>query len=847
MRLTSAIFALAAATLSLASDPSDCSTTSKEKTGSDFQLTEQADNANVVSLSKIFTAAGKKVSVADVFNDGNHQMTTDSSGRKLWQHTSDFNDEDTTKWVPQGITSTADALDVGTYEGINGWIVSWHRDDDKSVRVTFVNRADDTYRHALLVYPHASDDFREVPVHAGGIMWYGNTLWVVDTYNGIRVFDLTNIWQVGNGDNVGKVSSGVYSAAGYKYVIPQIRWYKWSSSFEFRHSYMALDRTTTPDSLIVGEYQTSTSDPIRLVRYELDYTTRRLKTDSSGVSKAIWAYCVNIERMQGAVSANGKFYLSRSNGASKGDLWAWVPGGAAKQNSGFYPRSPEDLSYDQRNGGRLYTVTEAEGVRYIINSAVSKPSSWAGIGLLSLGFVALLYVVEKKFFAQCLPKGVPFIREPLVATRFSLKTRWAYITDCANLHKEAYENAIIIPGVGFRNELILPPSSYKWINTYADDRLSASHAFAEYDQIAHSLGNDVFIKDPWQGTTVKNDLNPSLDNLMDALNDEVGVAFDAYLDSTPGEWVEGNIMDVMKRVIAQADSRFTVGLPLCRNQEYLQTSVDINEQFITTAGTGLASPGVLRPIYDQRLEYLKRPRTDADPNEPRDHFQIMLRYVQRERPHEFGNFWNITTRVATANFGSMHQSAFMMTNLILNILSSDKEFNTVCVLREELERVAHSDGNPGTWTKAKMANIVRGDSMQRETLRLNTFGGRGCTSSVLSYAPQTSESKYEQAIKFDPFRFSRIREQQVGKEGGPPLTFVSTSLDYLPFSNGRHACPGRFLIDFEIKMAMANLFGNYDVELPTEYKGERPPTVWLTEAQFPPMDARMRVRRREKV
>ncbi|KAL0468077.1 hypothetical protein QR685DRAFT_356738 [Neurospora intermedia] len=370
--------ALASATLSLASsnDPNDCSTTtSKEKSGSDFKLTEQADNVNVASLSKIFSAAGKKViSVADVFNDGNHQMTTDSSGRKLWQHTSDFNDENTTKWVPQGITSTADALDAGTYEGINGWIVSWHRDDDKSVRVTFVNRAQDTYRHALLVYPHASDDFREVPVHAGGIMWYGNTLWVLDTYNGIRVFDLTNIWQVGPGDDVGKVSSGGYSAAGYKYVIPQIRWYKWSSPFKFRHSYMALDRTTTPDSLIVGEYQTSTSDPIRLARYELDYTTRRLKTDSSGVSKAVWAYCVNIERMQGAVSANGKFYLSRSNGASKGDLWAWVPGGAAKKNAGFYPRSPEDMSYDKRNGGRLYTVTEAEGVRYIIDSPINSVS-----------------------------------------------------------------------------------------------------------------------------------------------------------------------------------------------------------------------------------------------------------------------------------------------------------------------------------------------------------------------------------------------------------------------------------------------------------------------------------------
>ena len=95
--------------------------------------------------------------------------------------------------------------------------------------------------------------------------------------------------------------------------------------------------------------------------------------------------------------------------------------------------------------------------------------------------------------------------------------------------------------------------------------MSACHAFAEYDQIAHSLGNDIYLKDPWQGTTVKSELTPSLDNLMDALNEEVGVAFDTYLGNTPGEWVEVNIYKVMQMVIAQANSRFTVGLPLCKS------------------------------------------------------------------------------------------------------------------------------------------------------------------------------------------------------------------------------------------------------------------------------------------
>ncbi|KAK3301843.1 uncharacterized protein B0T15DRAFT_405427 [Chaetomium strumarium] len=370
MRFSSAIFAAAAAFLvpgSLAADPNNCNTKDKARNGADFVLVEQADSAHVASLSKVL----KRVNVSDVFRDGNHKMTTDSAGRKRWQQTADFNDMDTAKWIPQGISSTADAAAGGTYEGKDGWLVSWHRDDDKSVRVTFVDRANDKYRHALLVYPHAADNFREVPIHAGGIAWYGDKLYVVDTSKGIRVFDLANIWQVGSGDAVGKTGSK-YSAAGYKYVIPQIRWYKWTSTFPFRFSWISLDRTTTPNQLLVGEYQTdTTAKPVRMAKFDLDSKTGRLKTEGK-TAKAAWAYCVGIEQMQGAVSANGKIYISRSQGAKAGDMFGWVPGKAAYKNAGFFPRSPEDLSYDKRRGGRVYGLTEHAGQRYVIDSAASK-------------------------------------------------------------------------------------------------------------------------------------------------------------------------------------------------------------------------------------------------------------------------------------------------------------------------------------------------------------------------------------------------------------------------------------------------------------------------------------------
>ncbi|GAB1317735.1 Anchored cell wall protein 12 [Madurella fahalii] len=349
-------------------DPYNCNGTVKERDGADFILVEQADNKNVASLAKIFAAMGKNVSVAHVFNDGNHQMTTDLAGRKHWEELPDYDDANTKKWMPQGVTGTWDALDVGTYEGKDGWLVSWYTGSDDSVRISFVDKSNDKYRNALLVYPHAADDFREVPIHAGGIVWYGNTLWAVDTNNGIRVFDMSNIWQVTTGDNVGKNSDGSYSARGYKYVIPQIRWYKWSGTKPFRHSYVALDRTTTPDSLIVGEYQSdSDAVPVRVVRYPLDYTTRRLRAGSDGkTTTASWAYCLNIDSIQGIVSVDGKFYISSSNGEDgDGDLFAWRPGSLANKNTGFFPPGPEDLTYDKRNG-KIYTATEHPGKRYIV-------------------------------------------------------------------------------------------------------------------------------------------------------------------------------------------------------------------------------------------------------------------------------------------------------------------------------------------------------------------------------------------------------------------------------------------------------------------------------------------------
>lgn len=145
------------------------------------------------------------------------------------------------------------------------------------------------------------------------------------------------------------------------------RWYKWSSPFDFWFSYISLDRTDpSQHTLLVGEFRRNTSVPVRMVKYPLNDTTGRLRMDGK-TTKAKWAYCVDIERVQGAVSANGRFYISRSNGADHGDMFGWVPGNFAYKNADFFPESPEDLSYDKRRGGRVYGLTENRGKRFIMD------------------------------------------------------------------------------------------------------------------------------------------------------------------------------------------------------------------------------------------------------------------------------------------------------------------------------------------------------------------------------------------------------------------------------------------------------------------------------------------------
>ena len=281
---------------------------------------------------------------------------------------------------------------------------------------------------------------------------------------------------------------------------------------------------------------------------------------------------------------------------------------------------------------------------------------------------------------------------------------------------------------------------------------------------------------------------------------------------------------------------------------------------------GLASMSeYVIPLWTQRVEALQGRNHKDHTNDALNHVQMMVRFVTMHRPQELHDHALITKRIAGNNFGSMHQTTIQSINILLNILASDAEYNTIALLREELDRVfGPGDLDVGNWKKTQLAQLVRADSVIRETMRTNSFGNRAIFRQVLVdnlYTPQghhlargtnvsfisrgahmNTATYGPSARKFDPFRFSRVRE--AASTAAANVAFVTTGPDFLPFGHGRHSCPGRFIADFELKMMMACVLRNYDLRLSGEYGGRRPENVWHAEALYPPENVKILVRRR---
>lgn len=351
----------------------------------------QFDAVNTALVSTLGTAP-----VHTVMDNANHDRTALPSSFSIGGLSGGFrfdsgDNSDCTNY-PQGITTSRDAVGTansGNYDGHQLVVVSWYTKDScdgdqERSRITLVDwdaTYPNQYRKVLLVEPTgtaAVPNFKDIPIHAGGVSWYGDYLYVADTGRGMRVFDMRKILKTNTGgtaDQIGRQSSGVYYAHNYAYALPQIGTITSSttSGTNLAWSTISLDRVSK--SMVMTEYTCSSgctaypNRPSRAIRYPFasGATTFAASTTASQALQLPW-YNLN-----GVASHNGRWWF---NSSGQKQLYYWTPTAGATTFS--WVSSGESISYweDDTNPDLLWTLQEGAGSRNVF--AVGQASYGGG-------------------------------------------------------------------------------------------------------------------------------------------------------------------------------------------------------------------------------------------------------------------------------------------------------------------------------------------------------------------------------------------------------------------------------------------------------------------------------------
>ncbi len=333
-------------------------------------------------------ATGGRVGLAGVVADLDRTATlAHGLGPAVsWAFAPDREDTASKRWWPQGITSSADGGPAGVPDGRALVVTTAYSKDlggqHHGARITVVDVSDPArlrYRHVLLVVASVDQagqvSLSPVRAHAGGIVWRGPVVHVAATGKGLHTFRLDDIVAVGEGpDLLGPVPGGGLAAYGHRYVLPLAMTHTARTAEgteRLRYSFLSLSRDRGPDGLsaapteiLAGEYGRG-AQSMRFFRYPVDPSTGLFGCDEAGVSRPHLLHDGGVARMQGAVTVDGRTYVSTSAGLrGRGSLWAGEPGSLTRY-ARTLPPGPEDLCY-WPGRDQLLTVTEYPGRRFVL-------------------------------------------------------------------------------------------------------------------------------------------------------------------------------------------------------------------------------------------------------------------------------------------------------------------------------------------------------------------------------------------------------------------------------------------------------------------------------------------------
>jgi len=420
---------------------------------------------------------------------------------------------------------------------------------------------------------------------------------------------------------------------------------------------------------------------------------------------------------------------------------------------------------------------------------------------------------------------------------------------------------VIVTGPGLVNELSKAP----------DDELSISESLKTFLQLPYTMGGTLN-DNSYHVPVMRAFFTRNLDRIYPSLRDEVVAAFNEHLIQKDDEWMAFAAFSSTTQMVARNANRVLVGLPLCRDPEYLALVRGFAGNVMKCAAIINLFPVVLQPIVGRLTSTVEqsvacgakhlgpiiqeRLRLQEEhggnwSDKPVDYLQSLL---DAATPDEL-SVPALTRRILSINFAGIFGASMAFTTALYRLAASPDEY--LHPLREEVDAVIAEHG----WTKAATQHMHKVDSFIRESLRVSggglilmtrravkdftfsdgTFVPAGTYVSASGSATHHDEELYPNADVFDPWRFANMRTE--GSDAGATHVLASTSVDYFVFGHGRHACAGRAFAATEMKTMLAHIVSSYDVKM--EQEGVFPASTKIGTASLPSTTARVMFRKRQ--
>ncbi|KAK8016790.1 cytochrome P450 [Apiospora rasikravindrae] len=521
--------------------------------------------------------------------------------------------------------------------------------------------------------------------------------------------------------------------------------------------------------------------------------------------------------------------------------------------------------------------------------------------------LASLAIVLAAYFLFS-PKSRPLPDIPWVGKSSTLPCAdtWATLASFINRRKwfaEGYEKhsrhgqSFIVPHPLGEKHITLPPDKLGWLLEQPDHVASAADFHYEILAGRYAWTDSRINQILFHEHVIHKSITRKDAKLLGGMWDEIRTGVDELWGKST-DWRDVRVLDSSSELILRVVNRALVGLPLCRNRDYLSHVDSFTTNVLLCTFATQLTPSFLRdivgyvvgapnhwhyrraarwtlPVIRERLDMFRQVDEGslAADDLPEDYITWHIALARSEgRPDQFFAPDFIARCLMALEFAAIKTPAATLARVLLDVCGSGPNSGYLERLRDEAETVYATHHQ--TWSKQTLRHMTYTDSAIRESMRLTSLlfalgrkvvppeGVRAPPGDETWVAPQGSyltinaadrhldPDLYPDPTRYDAFRFAR--EAQAGREGKEKeanqeylrarrLGMTSTSKDFLAFGHGRHACPGRFLVEQMLKMLMAYMLMHYDIE----YLPARPANFVLGPINVPPPGATIKVRRRK--